>query len=96
MLLVSKIDWPILLYLQSSRCSLHDDTTKHASKPKICGYRQVDVRQGVSGVLLWRPAECQPYHCRCAPTKEVKRMRRTITDNKTTVEYHRYRVFECV
>lgn len=83
-------------FSQSSKCGLYSEETSGPRKPKVCGYRQVDVREGVTGVLLWRPAECQPYHCRCAPTHEVKRMRKTIANNKTTVEYHRYRVFECV
>lgn len=82
-------------FLQSSKCRLNH-RRQDSKKPKICGYRQVDLPQGASGVLLWRPAECRPYHCRCTPTKEVRRMRRTIADNKTTLDYHRFRVFECV
>lgn len=84
----------LLIFLQNAQCSLHlpgGETT-----PKMCGLRQLDVAEGESGIKSWKPSRCRPYHCKCVATREVQRIKRTIADNKTTLDYHRFRVFECV
>ena len=83
-----------LSFLQNSQCSLHDNDGGRRSL--ICGLRQLDLPNGASGIKSWKPSLCRPFRCKCTATKEVHRMKRTIADNKTTLDYHRYRVYECV
>lgn len=82
-----------LPFMKNPHCSLHkpDRTVS-----KVCGIRQLDVPVEASGIKSWNPGLCRKFHCKCLATKEVHRMKRTIADNKTTLDTHRYRVFECV
>lgn len=82
------------LSLQNTQCTLHLPGGETSSK--MCGLRQLDVANGDSGIKSWKPSRCRPFHCKCVATKEVQRTKRTIADNKTTLDYHRYRVYECV
>ena len=85
---------PKLFPLQTSQCSLHMEGGKR--RAVMCGLRRLDLPNAKSGVQKWNPSLCRPFHCKCAATKEVHRTKRTIADNRTTLESHRYRVFECV
>ena len=86
--------FPVLWSLQNPHCSLH--RANGTTTSKVCGLRQLDLPEGASGIKSWNPTLCRKFHCRCSATKEVHRMKRTLADNKTTLDIHRYRVFECV
>ena len=76
--------------LQNRLCTL--DQNGHS---KQCGMRELNPLKG-DGVIFWKPNICQFYKCQCMATKEVRREKRTIADNKTMIEQRRYRIFECV
>lgn len=78
------------LSLQNRLCTLYQ-----RGRSKQCGMRELDPAKG-NGVIFWKPNVCQYYKCQCVATKEVRREKRTIADNRTAIEQRRYRIFECV
>ena len=63
----------------------------------MCGMRELDLPEDVgNGVVFWRPEVCRALKCQCLATKEVRREKRTVKNNKTMIELRRYRIFECV
>lgn len=65
-----------------------------ASKTRRCGLKELNPVKG-RGVVFWTPKTCGSK-CQCRATKEIRREKRTIVNNKTVIEYRRFRVFECV
>ncbi len=76
--------------MQNPQCQLHK-----RGESKTCGMRQLDAVKG-SGVIFWNPRVCQRLHCQCQAVKDVAREKRSIYNNKTTIEYKRFRIFECL
>lgn len=78
------------LCMQNRLCTLNQN-----GQSKQCGMRELNPLKG-NGVIFWKPNICQFYKCQCMATKEVRREKRTIANNKTMIEQRRYRIFECV
>ena len=81
--------------LQNAKCKLHKENGK--TIPRRCGLRELDLPGNESGVEYWNPQICRSAHCQCMATKEIrKKEKRSIANNKTIIEYRRFKVFECV
>lgn len=86
--------------MQTPKCNLHQEGDRN-SEPMttkvVCGLRELDLPESAgSGVRFWTPSRCQQHNCQCIATREERRQKRTMTDNKVDTTYKRFRVFECV
>ncbi len=85
----------LFVSIQNAKCKLHKEDGKTISRR--CGLRELDLPDNESGVRYWNPETCRSAHCQCVATKEIRRKeKRSIANNKTTIEYRRYKLFECV
>ncbi len=81
--------------LQNAKCKLHKENGK--TIPRRCGLRELDLPDNESGVEYWNPQICRSARCQCVATKEIrKKAKRSIANNKTIIEYRRFKLFECV
>lgn len=83
-----------LSFLKNPKCKLHKEDGH--TVPRRCGLRELDLPSNKSGVHFWNPQLCHSAHCQCVATKEIRREKRTVLNNKTEIEYRRFRLFECV
>ena len=90
----------LLLFLQNPKCSLHQEGESNSEVTTtsiVCGLRELDLPESAgSGVRFWTPSRCLRHSCQCIATREERRQKRTVSDNKVDVTYNRFRVFECV
>lgn len=81
-------------FLKNPQCRLHRNDND--SRSVRCGMKELGVKGSSNGVVFWEPGRCSQYYCQCVVTQEIRREKRSIVDNKTTTDYQRFRIFECV